>query len=133
MPRWEQARSTYYNRRERAQRLSQAITPGKKAQSLYVSTRSFSTSFGAVWSPLPSSMKATARCLGTCASGIGNKCLAIEGSGSRGRTIYCRLTVDGRTPRSPDETIVTEAPNLMWGTDQTKESERVSRADHPQR
>ena len=118
---WEQARSTFYDRQERAKKAAQGIKPGKRGPT----------------PPVPDDelLELIRRDLETSPfQGEGHRKVWARlriGKGVRvSRKRVLRLMRDnhllsphrGRQgePQTHDGTIITDAPNIMWGTDGTK-------------
>jgi len=118
---WEQARSTFYDRRERAQKRSQGITPGKRGPKPVVPDAELLELIRQDLASSPFTGEGHRKVWGRLHFGQGLRV-------SRKRVL--RLMRENRLlspyrgrqghPDPHDGTIVTEAPNLMWGTDGTK-------------
>jgi transposase InsO family protein len=118
---WEQARSTFYDRRERAQKRFQGIMPGKRGPRPVVPDAELLELIRHDLASSPFTGEGHRKVWGRLHFGQGLRV-------SRKRVL--RLMREsgllspyrGRQghPDPHDGTIVTEAPNLMWGTDGTK-------------
>ena len=118
---WEQARSTFYDRLERAQRLCHGIKPGKRGPKPLVPDAELLDLIRYDLASSPFRGEGHRKVWGRLRFGQG---LQV----SRKRVL--RLMRENRLlspyrgrqghPDPHNGTIVTEAPNLMWGTDGTK-------------
>ena len=118
---WEQARSTFYDRQERVQRLAQGIKPGKRGPKPSVSDAEFLDLIRRDLAASPFLGEGHRKVWGRLHFGQ-------ELRVSRKRVL--RLMRENQLlspyrgrqgePGARDGTIITEAPNLMWGTDGTK-------------
>ena len=118
---WEQARSTFYDRRERAQRRCQGMTPGRRGPHPLVPDVELLGLIRRDLAASPFVGEGHRKVWGRLRFGQGIRV-------SRKRVL--RLMRENRLlspyrgrqghPDPHDGTIVTEAPNLMWGTDGTK-------------
>ena len=93
---WEQARSTFYDRRERAQRLCQGIMPGKRGPKPVVPDAELLDLIRHDLTTSPFRGQGHRKVGGGCVSGKGCGCLASECCDSCGRTGCCPLIVGGR-------------------------------------
>ena len=118
---WEQARSTFYDRLERAQRLCHGIKPGKRGPKPLVPDAELLDLIRYDLASSPFRGEGHRKVWGRLHFGQGLRV-------SRKRVL--RLMRENRLlspyrgrqghPDPHNGTIVTEAPNLMWGTDGTK-------------
>lgn len=118
---WEQARSTFYDRQERAQKVAQGFKPGKRGPKPPVSDEELLDWIRSDLAGSPFRGEGHRKVWGRLRFGQGLRV-------SRKRVL--RVMRDNRLlsphrgrqgePIAHDGTITTEAPNLMWGTDATK-------------
>ena len=118
---WEQARSTFYDRQERAEKLAQGIRPGKRGPKPAVPDEELLVLIRSDLAASPFRGEGHRKVWGRLHFGQG---LPV----SRKRVL--RLMRENRllspyrgrqgAPLAHEGTITTEAPNLMWGTDATK-------------
>ena len=118
---WEQARSTFYERQDRAQKLAQGFRPGKRGPKPPVPDEELLDRIRSDLAASPFRGEGHRKVWGRLHFGQG---LAV----SRKRVL--RLMRENRllspyrgrqgAPQAHEGTITTEAPNLMWGTDATK-------------
>jgi putative transposase len=72
---WERARSTFYDRQERVQKLAQGIKPGKRGPKPSLPDSELFDLIRRNLAASPSGAKGTARCGGGCTSGKGYEVL----------------------------------------------------------
>lgn len=118
---WEQARSTFYDRQERVQKLAQGIKPGKRGPKPCLSDAELLDLIRRDLAASPFRGEGHRKVWGRLHFGQGLRV-------SRKRVL--RLMRENQLlspyrgrqgePRAHNGTIITEAPNLMWGTDGTK-------------
>jgi len=118
---WEQARSTFYDRRERAHSRSEGLTPGRRGPKPLVPDAELLDLIRRDLAASPFIGEGHRKVWGRLRFGQGIRV-------SRKRVLrlmresHLLSPYRGRQGQSDphDGTIVTEAPNLMWGTDGTK-------------
>jgi transposase InsO family protein len=118
---WEQARSTFYDRQERAQKAAEGLKPGKRGPKPLVSDEELLERIRSDLAASPFRGEGHRKVWGRLRFGQGVRV-------SRKRVL--RLMREHRLlsphrgrqgePIAHDGTITTEAPNVMWGTDATK-------------
>ncbi len=118
---WEQARSTFYERQERAEKRAQGISPGKRGPKPRLPDEELLDLIRCDLAGSPFRGEGHRKVWGRLHFGQG---FAV----SRKRVL--RLMRENRLlspyrgrqgePRTHEGTISTEAPNVMWGTDATK-------------
>lgn len=118
---WEQARSTFYDRQERAQKAAEGHKPGKRGPKPLVSDEELLERIRSDLAASPFRGEGHRKVWGRLRFGQGIRV-------SRKRVLRImrehRLLSPHRgrqgEPIAHDGTITTEAPNVMWGTDATK-------------